>query len=252
MALQAYLDSIDDLPSDVKEHYKSSEAEGGGYVLDTKGVEDVSGLKSALEKERKSNREAKDFHSKNKDYDFEQVKTLEADFQKKLEEAAGNGKQIDELKTTYANEKSQLIELHNAEKEKLVGLSSEKDGTINDLMITQALRKEISQVAIDADATDLIMNAVENEFEVVVDDDNKRAVRVKDGKGGHKIKSGGSYQDIASRVAEMAGEKRFARLISGSGNSGGGTFTPKAGGPGKQTYTSNSQQIAAGLKNRKT
>lgn len=58
MALKAKLtkDEFGKLADPLKEHYKAS---GDDYILDAEGVEDVSGLKSALEKEKKERRELK-------------------------------------------------------------------------------------------------------------------------------------------------------------------------------------------------
>lgn len=57
MALPAHVDTLDDLPEAIREHY--TETEAGGFRLDTDGAEDVSGLKSALEKERDRRRSLK-------------------------------------------------------------------------------------------------------------------------------------------------------------------------------------------------
>lgn len=57
MALPAHVDTLDDLPEAIREHY--TEIEAGGFRLDTDGAEDVSGLKSALEKERDRRRSLK-------------------------------------------------------------------------------------------------------------------------------------------------------------------------------------------------
>ncbi|WP_420562615.1 hypothetical protein [Thalassobaculum sp.] len=50
MPLPAYVDDLDALPEAVRAHYVQTE--DGRWRLDAEGVEDVSGLKSALEKER--------------------------------------------------------------------------------------------------------------------------------------------------------------------------------------------------------
>ena len=50
MTLPATVDRLEDLPEAVREHYVATE--DGRFRLDAEGVEDVAGLKSALEKER--------------------------------------------------------------------------------------------------------------------------------------------------------------------------------------------------------
>lgn len=50
MALPAHVESLDTVPEELRPHYVP--AEDGGFRLDAEGIEDVSGLKSALAKER--------------------------------------------------------------------------------------------------------------------------------------------------------------------------------------------------------
>ena len=50
MALPATVDTLDELPEAVRTHYTATQ--DGRWRLDAEGVEDVTGLKSALEKER--------------------------------------------------------------------------------------------------------------------------------------------------------------------------------------------------------
>lgn len=50
MAIPAIIDQLDEVPEELRSHY--IETEDGRFMLDADGVEDVSGLKSALEKER--------------------------------------------------------------------------------------------------------------------------------------------------------------------------------------------------------
>ena len=55
MALPAYIDRLDDVPEAFRAHYVPTD--DGKFRLDAEGIEDVSGLKSALEKERDRRRE---------------------------------------------------------------------------------------------------------------------------------------------------------------------------------------------------
>ena len=50
MALPAHVETLDTVPEELRPHYVP--AEDGGFRLDAEGIEDVSGLKSALAKER--------------------------------------------------------------------------------------------------------------------------------------------------------------------------------------------------------
>lgn len=57
MALEMVVDSLDSVPEGLRSEYKKGE--DGKYHLDVNGVEDVSGLKSALQKEREQVKELK-------------------------------------------------------------------------------------------------------------------------------------------------------------------------------------------------
>lgn len=77
MALQYVVDNVDQLDEGVRGLYVS---DGDKYRLDVAGVEDTSGLKSALEKERKAARDAaarlKDLERKYDGIDPEKVKSI--------------------------------------------------------------------------------------------------------------------------------------------------------------------------------
>lgn len=68
MALKAFYATQDEIPEALREHYVERD---GKYVLDAEGVEDTTGLKRALERERKA---AQDLAAKYKGIDPEKYK----------------------------------------------------------------------------------------------------------------------------------------------------------------------------------
>jgi hypothetical protein len=58
MTLPAYVDTAEEIPEGFEAHYV--ETEDGRFRLDAEGVEDIAGLKSALEKERAARKELKE------------------------------------------------------------------------------------------------------------------------------------------------------------------------------------------------
>jgi len=100
MALKAKItaDDYGTLPDGAKTFYKQA---GEGYVLDAEGVEDVSGLKGALEKERESRRQAekaaKDLAAKFGDMDPEDAKKALAKLHEMEDKNLLDAGKVDEL-----------------------------------------------------------------------------------------------------------------------------------------------------------
>jgi hypothetical protein len=98
MALKMFLDSLDGLDEVAKGHYIESD---GKFKLDVSGGEDVSGLKSALDKERKANKTSSkalaEMQAKFKDIDPEIVRELMAKANSEKEQELLKSGDIDKL-----------------------------------------------------------------------------------------------------------------------------------------------------------
>lgn len=98
MALQMELDSLEGLDDAAKTYYIETD---GKFTLDITGGEDVTGLKSALDKERKANKTTakalSDMQSKFKDIDPEIVKGLMEKAQSENEQKLLKAGDIDKL-----------------------------------------------------------------------------------------------------------------------------------------------------------
>lgn len=161
MALKAILDSLDSVPEGLREHYKKDET-SGKYRLDADGVEDVTGLKSALEKERN---ERKTTSQKLKELteqlgDLDPAKAREA--LKKLQEMEDkkmiDAGKIDELLAHRTERMKQDFENQSKAFNKTIeDRTKERDqlnGRLSELLIDNGLRQAAVKAGIRPEAVE--------------------------------------------------------------------------------------------------
>lgn len=145
MALKAVLDTLDGVPTALHEFYTERD---GKFYLDAEGVEDVSGLKSALERLKAEAKKAKDDAKKTAERYGDLDPDLAREALKKLQDAEDkqllDDKKIDEL---IAKRTERMAQAHQKEIErfnKLVAdLTSERDGLngkLSEVLIDNAIR----------------------------------------------------------------------------------------------------------------
>jgi len=136
MPLKAELDSLDGVDEGLQSHY--TKHEDGRFRLDVEGMPDVSGLKSALEKERRDRKALKDSLTKFDGVDLEEIERLKGiaakfesgDIDKATLDAAVE-KRIKSVNEAHANalaEKDELINTTNGHLSKVLidnGIASE-------------------------------------------------------------------------------------------------------------------------------
>jgi hypothetical protein len=161
MALKATLDTLDGLPEAFHEHYKKDEATGK-YRLDAEGVEDVTGLKSALEKERNERKTAatkyKELQEQLGDLDpakaREALKKLQELEDKKLIDAG----KIDEVVAQRMERATQDFETQKkAFNTQIQTISKERDSyqsRLSELVIDGALRQAAIAAGVKPEAID--------------------------------------------------------------------------------------------------
>tara|TARA_R110002051_G_scaffold22502_5_gene58174 strand:+ start:1365 stop:2132 length:768 start_codon:yes stop_codon:yes gene_type:complete len=232
MALKAVLDTIDDAPEALREHYTEQD---GKFVLAVEAVggyalEDVSGLKSALGKERtraeKLERDVVAF----KDLDPAKARTALAE----LEElkALDPAKEADKIANTkFEAAKAQLLEKHNADLTERDGRIKTLNGAVDGLVREQRATAAIAEAK---GAVDLLLPHVLR-FTRTVEKDGKFSVEVIDADGNCRIgDSKGSPMTIKDLVAEMRGSETFGRAFDGDGQSGSGKQQDNPGGGTKK------------------
>jgi len=236
MALKAIIDTIDSLPDVLREHYQPGEgANEGKFVLGVEAVgglalEDVSGLKSALGKERTTREALEKSVVKFKDIDPDKAREALA----KLEEL-GNldpAKEADKLANTkFEAAKAQLLEKHGGEvqarDERIGQLTKTVEGLLIDAAATSAIAEAKGSI-------DLLLPHVKAQTRVK-ETDGKFSVEVIDRDGNGRIANGkGDHMTIQDLVAEMRQSDTFARAFDGTGHSGSGK-QPNSGGGGAST-----------------
>lgn len=193
MALKYSLESVDDLPESLREHYRE---EGGKYFLDAEGIKplaDFDKVQNALLAERKEKKEYKDKHSawesrftgKTPDEiaaQLERIPLLEADSQKSVDKT-----KVNEIIETTVRQRMSPLEHENG---KLKQALAEHEQTINQFRQNERRRtlhdavrgiavKEGYQESAYANAEGALMLLAERNFtindmgDVVVADESK-------------------------------------------------------------------------------
>lgn len=239
MALKAIVDKIEDAPETVRDQYRPGTADEGAegkFVLAVEGVggwalEDVSGLKSALGKERTTREKLERDVIAFKDLDPSKAKAALAELEelKKLDPSA----EADKIANSkFEAAKAQLLEKHGQEidqREQRIGkLSGAVDRLVRQAAATAAIAEAKGSV-------ELLLPHVLAHTRVKEAEDGEFTVEVVDRAGNVRIgDSKGSPMDIKGLVAEMRQSDTFSRAFDGDGHSGGGKQPDQTGAQSKK------------------
>ncbi|KWT70760.1 Phage protein [Hyphomicrobium sulfonivorans] len=218
--LKAIIDTVDGLPDAVKEHYK--QGDDGKFVLTVEAVngfslEDVTGLKNALGKERSTREALEKATAKFKDLDPDKAREALAKMAELSE--IDPQKEADKLAQAKVDAiKAQLLESHGKD-------LKTRDDTLS------AYRTQIEKLLIDSAATsaladakgsiDLLLPHIRNAARVV-EKDGAFAVEIVKPDGSPKVNGKGDNMSITELVAEMRQSDVFGRAFEASGHSGTG------------------------------
>lgn len=222
MPLQAIIDSLEGLDEGLQGEYEATD-DGryqlrvlSGFVPADK-VEDVSGLKSALQKEREANRtnskEVRELREKYAGYDLDELEALRTEKTQAEEERAKKAGEFDKLK-------QQMVDQHHGELRKKDETIAAKDAALRKYMVDNAAVVECSKL--EGNAT-LLMPHIRAMTDVVESENGEYEVRVLDAAGSARINGEGGFLSIGDLVAEMREQETFRGAFKGSGQSGGGT-----------------------------
>lgn len=225
MKLEGVVDNLDAVPEDIRENYEKRE--DGKFVLThLKDVEDVSGLKSALGKERDNSRKAakelKELREQFVDIDPEDYRALKEAKRVDDEEKAKAAGQWDKLR-------DQMVQQHNT-------ALAAKD-TVATRYRTSLEKHLVDSVAVTAIAaaegnTDLLLPHVKSRVKVVEDDKGEFSVRIVDAQGNPRVNGSGEFLGITDLVSEMRGQETFGGAFKAKTPGGGGGAPPNPGGKG--------------------
>lgn len=216
MALKLSVDSVDGLEESVRGLYTEKD---GKFVLNVEGLEDTSGLKTALQKERRERGELE-----------KKVKRWEG-LGKTDEEITALIAKHDETAQTEAERKGEWDKLRTQMNDKHAKDLQAKDEKIS------AYQKRLNAELVDARATsaiaaakgvpDLLLPHVQRQVKV----DEEFNVIVVDAKGDPRVNGKGEPLSITDLIEEMKANDVYGRAFEGSGHSGSG-MRPNNGGGG--------------------
>jgi len=238
--LKAVISKLEDVAEGLRSAYRAGTADEGlegKFVLAVEGtdgwaLEDVSGLKSALGRERSRADKAEGKIKKFGDLDPEAAReamTKLAEF-----ESIDPKKEADKLaQAKIEAAQKQLIERHNAElgtvKTKADGYLAQVRALLIDNVATAALAEQKGSV-------DLLLPHVQKHTRLKETDDGKFIVEVVDKDGNPRIgDSKGTPMSVNQLVAEMRQSEAYGRAFEGTAASGSGTRPGSAGGTGGST-----------------
>lgn len=224
MALKLTLDNLDGLNEAQAALYVERD---GKFHLDVDGIEDTSGLKSALEKERQARRDFEKKYGALKDVDPEEYARLKKEAEDRATKDAESKGQWDTLK-------GKLIEQHQKEMEALTGKVSAMQSAIERHLVDATATAAIAEAkGIPALLLPHVKAAVK-----VVERDGQYAVQVVDATGNERIVDGkGTPMTISDLVADMKKSEIFGRAFEGSGATGGGAGPNRGGAGGSKQIT---------------
>lgn len=213
MGLKAFVNDINEVDESARGFYVQ---DGERYKLDAEGLltdGDVSGLKSALQKERDRAKQLEKLAKSAEGVDIEE-------YQRLREEAEQRSQKEAEKKGEWDKLREQLVKNHQKEIESRETKLS-------------TMQKSLESYLIDANATaeiaglngipGLLLPHVKSQLKVV-EQDGKYVVRVVDSDGDVRIDAkSGEPMSIKQLVAEMRDSETFAPAFKGSGASGSGT-----------------------------
>jgi len=228
MPLPAFAETLEGLPEPLREHYV--ETEDGRFRLDTDGLEDVSGLKSALEKERTARRA---------------LKAELAALKPSDEPAAPEADEAPEAEAPKA-------EAPDAEPEQPAPETAEPDQPDPDPAAdpvpnaeTEALRHGL--IAAEARAAvlaargsaELLLPVVLPRLRVATTEDGGSVVQVVDETGAplRQDGEGSAPLTVADLIDRLRADPLYARAFDGSGKAGSGAPTAGRGGGGAVTVS---------------
>jgi hypothetical protein len=208
--LKLTVDSLDAIDEPLRSLYEENE---GKFRLKVDGVEDTSGLRSALEKERKA---ARDLEKRVKKW--EALGKSEEEIQALLSAA----EQAEHEKASKAGEweklRAQMNEKHEAALRAEADKSTKMRATLERYLVDAAAT---TAIAAAKGVPELLLPHVQRHVKVV-EEDGDFVARVVDAKGDPRVNSKGEHMTISDLVGEMRQSEVFGRAFESSGNAGSG------------------------------
>lgn len=257
MSLNYQIDSIEGLDESIAALYKKTDK---GFVLDLEGApkQDVSGLKSALEKEREARKNLEKSMRKVKDIDpdeytkmaerIQAMDALEAKRQKKEAEKKGQWEKLE--KDLKSEHQRQLEAMKLAAQEREAKLSAERDEMAKGLERHIGEKELIKAIASEKGSAVVLMPHVKGQIKVVKTDQGKYEPRVIDPKGNIRYGETGAPMTPVELIKEFKQKPEFQSVFDvdkkpgGSDSTGGKTIHTTKDNPwAEKTFNLTQQAI---------
>lgn len=214
MAVKPVVDSIDDIDESLRSYYV--QGDDGKYRLD--GVEDVSGLKSALETLKADKKKLRESLERFKDLDPDEYTRLKQEREDREMQSATKKGEFEKLRT-------QMVEKHQTElgakESRITNLLS----TIQLLMVDEQATRAI---AAQKGVPELLLPHVRSQVKVI-EEDGRFTTVVVDKSGNPRIgDAGGQPMSIAQLVSEMRQSEIYGRAFEASGATGSGATSGRS------------------------
>ena len=228
MALKLTVDSIDEVPETLRDLYTEKD---GKFALAVDGLEDTSGLKNALEAERKNAREAAKLAKAYRDLGMsaEEIKALVSEKQDREREEAQKAGNFDAILKQHQDKWSK--ERADLEAELNAARASERSAVIGNSLMSALTRAGATQEGVDL-LPDRLAARIRYETENGV-----RVVRIMSADG--ETPMAGSEKDGTASFDDLVKEaiSKWPSLFKGTGSAGGGKPPGSAGGAGKRSIS---------------
>lgn len=224
MPLSLTVDTLDSVPEPLRDHYVEKD---GKFQLAVDGIEDTSGLKSALEAERKNAREAAKLAKAYRDLGMsaDDIRSLVAEKEEAARQKAEKEGNFDAIlkqhQSKWEKEKADLETKLNA------SLESEKGAVIGTKLMAALTKAGATEEGIDL-LPDRLAARIRYEME-----DGRRALHILSASG--ETPMAGSEKDGTASFDDLVKEAvtKWPSLFKGTGAGGGGKPPGSAGGTGK-------------------
>ncbi len=217
MALRALVDSVDGLHESVVEHY--SKGDDGKYRLDVTEVaglalEDISGLRTGLEKERQKSRDLETKLTSFKDIDPKNVQDLEA----KVKEM-NNWTPDDKVQSKIEASVAEVVKQHETKLENMTKRETSLLSALNKELVASKVVKAITD---HKGSVELLESIVSQNVRMRENADGSFSTEIVKADGTQRLNSKGDALGMSDFVKELKNDKNYARAFDGSDTSGGG------------------------------
>lgn len=199
-------DSQDAIPEQMKSYAVERD---GKWVFEAETSDDVTGLKKALDDERKRRAQAEKVAKQFEGIDAEKARQLLDETHKAEEEKAKAAGQ-------WENWKAQMTAQHNQEKQTLTEQIAALERDLNEQMVTA---NAMQAIAAEKGVAALLLPHIGVQ---VTTENGKREVRILDASGNVRYGKNGQPLTIAERVQEMKADPIFGRAFEATGAGGSG------------------------------